>query len=377
MAIIGVCKEIKNNENRVALTPAGAHGLVKSGHRVLYARTAGEGSGFADDEYAAVGAVAVADNAAVYAQSDIVVKVKEPLESEYALMREGQTLFTYLHLAPNPALTKALVEKRIAGIAYETVQLPDGSLPLLAPMSEVAGRMSVQVGATMLQKYNGGLGILLGGVPGVKPANVVIVGGGSVGTNAAKMAVGMGAHVTVLDVSATRLSYLDDLFGGRVATVYSSEFSLAEAVREADLLIGAVLVAGARAPRLVSETMVRTMKKGSCIVDVAIDQGGSIETIDRVTTHDNPCYVKHGVVHYSVANMPGAVPKTSTFALTGVTLPYLRQLADKGPVEAMLANPALLLGLNTFQGRVTHPGVATALGYECADPQVMLRGAKK
>lgn len=373
MAIVGVAKEIKNNENRVALTPAGAHALVKAGHRVLYARTAGEGSGLPDEEYAAVGAVAVADNAAVYAQSDIVVKVKEPLESEYALMREGQTLFTYLHLAPNAPLTKALLAKRITGVAYETVQLPDGSLPLLAPMSEVAGRMSIQVGATMLQKYNGGLGILLGGVPGVKPAHVVIVGGGTVGTNAAKMAVGMGARVTVLDVNAPRLAYLDDLFGGRVETVYSSEFSLAEAVADADLLIGAVLVAGARAPRLVSEAMVKRMKKGSCIVDVAIDQGGSIETIDRVTTHDDPCYVKHGVVHYSVANMPGAVPKTSTFALTGVTLPYLLQLADKGVVDALLANRALGLGLNTYQGKVTHKGVAVALGYDCADAETLLR----
>jgi alanine dehydrogenase len=343
---------------------------------VLFARKAGEGSGIADDEYAAVGAEAVEDNAAVYARSDIVVKVKEPLPAEYALLRDGQALFTYLHLAPNPELTKVLVEKRIAGIAYETVQLPDGSLPLLAPMSEVAGRMSIQVGATMLQKYNGGLGILLGGVPGVKPANVVIVGGGTVGTNAAKMAVGLGAHVTVLDVSAARLAYLDDLFGGRVTTLYSNAYSLAEAVREADLLVGAVLVAGARAPRLVTEAMVRTMKKGSAIVDVAIDQGGSIETIDRVTTHDDPCYVKHGVVHYSVANMPGAVPKTSTFALTGVTLPYLQKLANQGVVEALLADPALCLGLNTYQGRVTHRGVATALGYDCADAQVLLRGAK-
>ncbi len=374
--VVGVAKEIKNNENRVGLTPAGAYALVRAGHKVLFSQSAGEGSGFSDEEYLAVGATKVADNAQVYAQSDIVVKVKEPLESEYALMKEGQTLFTYLHLAPNPGLTKALVAKKITGVAYETVQPADGSLPLLAPMSEVAGRMSVQVGATMLQKYNGGMGVLLGGVPGVKPANVLIVGGGVVGTNAAKMAVGLGARVTVMDVNKSRLAYLDDIFHGQVTTLISDEYGMAQNVKEADLLIGAVLVPGARAPKTVTEAMVKSMKKGACIVDVAIDQGGSIETIDHVTTHDQPCYIKHDVVHYSVANMPGAVPKTSTLALTAVTLPYLLQLANKGPEAAMLENPALRKGLNTYAGQVAYKGVADALGYACADAEALLKAAK-
>jgi alanine dehydrogenase len=374
--VIGVPKEIKNNENRVSLTPGGAYSLVKAGHKVLVEKSAGEGSGFSDDEYAAVGATILPSASDVFKLADIIVKVKEPLAAEYELLREGQTLFTYLHLAPNPDLTKALVTRKVTGIAYETVQPADNSLPLLAPMSEVAGRMSVQVGATMLQKYNGGLGVLLGGVPGVKPANVLIIGGGTVGTNAAKMAVGLGAHVTVMDINKNRLAYLDDIFGGRVTTLIFDEYGVAQGVKEADLLIGAVLVAGARAPKIVTEEMVKTMKKGAAIVDVAIDQGGSIETIDHVTTHDNPYFVKHGVVHYSVANMPGAVPKTSTLALTGVTLPYLLQLANKGPKVAMLENKALLKGLNTFGGQVTYQGVADALGYSCADAEELLKASK-
>jgi alanine dehydrogenase len=374
--VIGVPKEIKNNENRVSLTPGGAYSLVKAGHKVLVEKSAGEGSGFSDDEYAAVGATILPSASDVFKLSDIIVKVKEPLAAEYELLREGQTLFTYLHLAPNPDLTKALVTRKVTGIAYETVQPADNSLPLLAPMSEVAGRMSVQVGATMLQKYNGGLGVLLGGVPGVKPANVLIIGGGTVGTNAAKMAVGLGAHVTVMDINKNRLAYLDDIFGGRVTTLIFDEYGVAQGVKEADLLIGAVLVAGARAPKIVTEEMVKTMKKGAAVVDVAIDQGGSIETIDHVTTHDNPYFVKHGVVHYSVANMPGAVPKTSTLALTGVTLPYLLQLANKGPKVAMLENKALLKGLNTFGGQVTYQGVADALGYSCADAEELLKASK-
>jgi alanine dehydrogenase len=374
--VIGVPKEIKNNENRVSLTPGGAYALVKAGYRVLVEKSAGEGSGFSDEEYAAVGATLVPSAADVFKLADIIVKVKEPLAAEYGLLREGQTLFTYLHLAPNRELTQALMTRKVTGIAYETVQPADGSLPLLAPMSEVAGRMSVQVGAAMLQKYNGGMGVLLGGVPGVKPANVLIIGGGTVGTNAAKMAVGLGAHVTVMDINKSRLAYLDDIFGGRVTTLIYDEYAVTQGVKEADLLIGAVLVAGARAPKTVTEEMVRTMKKGSAIVDVAIDQGGSIETIDHVTTHDNPYFVKHGVVHYSVANMPGAVPKTSTLALTGVTLPYLLQLANKGPKTAMLENAALLKGLNTFGGQVTYKGVAEALGHPCADAETLLQASK-
>ena len=352
--IIGVPKEIKNNENRVALTPAGADALKHVGHTVLIERGAGEGSGITDEEYVHSGAEVQPSARDVFDKADIVVKVKEPLESEYDLLREEQTLFTYLHLAPNPKLTHALLERRVTGIAYETVQLPDRSLPLLKPMSEVAGRMSVQVGAEMLLKYNGGEGILLGGVPGVLPAEVLIIGGGTVGTNAAKMAVGMGARVTVADINSARLEYLDDLFNGRVGTMKYSRYGVAAMVKKADLLIGAVLVTGAKAPHTVTVNMVKTMKKGAVIVDVAIDQGGSIETIDRVTTHDHPCYEKYGVIHYSVANMPGAAPRTSTYALTGATLPYLLEIANGGAEKAMLADPALLAGLNTYRGHITH-----------------------
>lgn len=373
--IIGVPKETKNNENRVSLTPAGVHSLVQRGHSVLVQASAGVGSGISDGEYAAAGATMIASAAEVFREADLIVKVKEPLEPEYALMREGQALYTYLHLAPNPDLTEALLKKRIRAVAYETVQLPDGSLPLLAPMSEVAGRMSVQIGAYMLQKYSGGEGILLGGVPGVCPAGVLIIGGGVVGTNAAKMAVGLGARVTVMDINKHRLSTLDDIFGGRIATVIYNEFNVARMVRDADLLIGAVLVTGARAPKTVTEAMVKTMKPGAVIVDVAIDQGGSIETVDRVTTHDNPCYVKHGVVHYSVANMPGAVPRTSTFALEGATLPYLLQLADRGVERALLENPSLLKGLNTYGGSVTNRSVADSLGLEYREAKALLEKA--
>ncbi len=362
--IIGIPKEIKNNENRVAITPAGVYTLVKAGHKVLVENAAGEGSGITDEEYKAAGAVMQKHAAEVFDAADLIVKVKEPIEPEYNLFKEGQHLFTYLHLAPNPALTQMLLNKKITGIAYETVQLANGSLPLLTPMSEVAGRMSIQIGANMLQKYNGGEGLLLGGVPGVLPAEVLIIGGGVVGTNAAKMAVGLGAHVTVMDVNQTRLAYLDDIFGGRISTLVYNEYSAAEMLKKTDLLIGAVLVAGAKAPKTVSEEMVKGMKKGSAIVDVAIDQGGSIATIDRATTHDNPCYEKHGVIHYSVANMPGAVPKTSTYALTNATLPYLAQLANKGVARALCEDASLLVGLNTCKGSLTCEGVATALSLE-------------
>lgn len=362
--IIGVPKEIKNNENRVAITPAGVYGLVKAGHKVIVEKSAGVGSGISDDEFITAGAEMLDKNTDVFQEADMILKVKEPLECEYNLFKEGQTLFTYLHLAPNPSLTKALIQKKIIGIAYETVQLSNGSLPLLAPMSEVAGRMSVQVGANLLQKYNGGSGILLGGVPGVLPSEVVIIGGGVVGTNAAKMAAGLGARVTVMDVNKSRLSYLDDIFMGRISTLIYNEYNAAEMVKKADLLIGAVLVTGARAPKTVTEEMVKTMKNGSVIVDVAIDQGGSIETIDRVTTHDNPCYEKFGVIHYSVANMPGAVPRTSTFALTGVTLPYVMEIANKGVIRAMKENCALKYGLNTFEGQITCRAVAESMSME-------------
>lgn len=369
---IGVPKEIKNNENRVGLTPAGVNALTKAGHKVIVETGAGIGSGISDNDYKAAGAEISPKNTDVFEQADIIVKVKEPLECEYSLFKENQVLYTYLHLAPNPSLTDALLHKKVTGIAYETVQLPNGSLPLLIPMSEVAGRMSTQIGANLLQKYNGGMGILLGGVPGVLPAEVVIIGGGVVGINAAKMAVGLGARVTVIDINKNRLSYLDDVFSGRISTLIYNEYDVAEMVSHADLLIGAVLVPGARAPKTVTELMVKNMKKGSVIVDVAIDQGGSIETIDRVTTHDNPCYEKHGVIHYSVANMPGAVPRTSTYALTGVTLPYLLKIVNKGTEKAMLEDESLLLGLNTYKGHLTSQPVAESLGLQYSDPRTLL-----
>lgn len=287
-------------------------------------------------------------------------------------MKEGQTLFTYLHLAPNLPLTDILIKKKITAIAYETVQLANGALPLLIPMSEVAGRMSVQVGATMLQRYHGGVGMLLGGVTGVLPAEVTIIGAGTVGMNAAKMAVGLGAHVTVIDISKPRLTYVDDVFNGRVSTLVSNPYNMAQLTKKSDLLISGVLVAGAKAPKLVSEEMVKDMKKGSVIVDVAIDQGGSVETIDHSTTHDNPCFEKHGVIHYSVANMPGAVPKTSTYALTGSTLPYLLDIVNKGAEAAMKDDPALLLGLNTYKGHVTYKAVADGLNKEYVPAEELL-----
>ncbi|MBO8168405.1 MAG: alanine dehydrogenase [Thermoanaerobacteraceae bacterium] len=362
--IIGVPKEIKNNENRVAITPAGVEAFVKNNHRVVVETQAGTGSGFTDEEFVQAGAKIAGSAEEVFAEADMILKVKEPQPQEYDLFKEGQILFTYLHAATGPELIKALLEKKVVGISYDTVQLPDGSLPLLAPMSEVAGRMSVQIGAQFLEKPKGGKGVLLGGVPGVPAANVVIVGGGTVGTNAAKMAVGMGARVTILDINPERLMYLDDLFGSRVQTIMSNSYNIERAVKEADLLIGAVLLPGARAPRLVTEEMVKQMKPGSVIVDVAIDQGGCIETIDRVTTHDDPIYVKHGVVHYAVANMPGAVPRTSTFALTNATLPYALKIANKGWRQAVREDEALAKGVNVYNGYVTHEVVADALGYQ-------------
>lgn len=356
--IIGVPKEIKNNENRVAITPAGVTDFVKHGHTVYIENNAGAGSGISNEEYTKAGANILDSAKEVFHIADMIIKVKEPLAAEYDLFKEGQILFTYLHLAPAPELTKALLDKKIIGIAYETIQLEDGSLPLLIPMSEVAGRMSVQIGAQFLEKHEGGKGILLGGVPGVEPAKVVIIGGGIVGTNAAKMATGLGAQVTILDKSARRLAYIDDIFGGRVKTIMSNEYNIAKEVKEADLVIGAVLVAGAKAPKLVTKDMIEKMSEGSVIVDVAIDQGGSIETIDKITTHDEPVYKKYGVLHYAVANMPGAVARTSTFALTNVTIDYALEIADKGYKKALKENKALLKGLNVIDGKVTFKAVA-------------------
>jgi alanine dehydrogenase len=361
--IIGVPKEIKNNENRVALTPAGVVSYVQAGHKVIVESGAGFGSAFKDEEYTSSGAEIISDVAEIWAQADMIMKVKEPLESEYKHFREGLILFTYLHLAAEPALTKALLEKGVIGIAYETVQVGH-SLPLLAPMSEVAGRMAAQVGAHFLQKTQGGKGILLAGVPGVERGKVAIVGGGNVGTNAAKMAIGLGADVTILDISADRLRQLDDIFGNSIKTLMSNPYNIANAVKEADLVIGAVLIPGSKAPKLITEEMVKSMKPGSVIVDPAIDQGGTVATITHSTTHDEPTFVKHDVVHYAVANMPGAVARTSTIALTNVTVPYGLQLANKGVARAIAENPALKLGINTANGAVTYETVAKDLGYE-------------
>jgi alanine dehydrogenase len=358
---IGVPMEIKNNENRVAMTPASVKDYCSFGHEVKVQSGAGLGSGFSDEEYVKAGAV-IANSAAEAWDADLVVKVKEPLPEEYAYFYEGLQLYTYLHLAPAPELTQALLEKGVTGIAYETIQPSNGTLPLLTPMSEVAGRMAIQLGARFLEKASGGKGVLLGGVPGVAPAHVVIIGGGIVGTNAARMAVGMGADVTLLDISADRLRQLDDQFQGRLKTVMSNSYSIMEAVRHADLVVGAVLIPGARAPRLVTEEMVKNMQPGSVIVDVAIDQGGSVETIDRITTHDQPTYEKYGVIHYAVANMPGSVARTSTIALTNVTTPYGLQIANKGWKRAAQENTAIAKGVNTFGGKIIYPAVAEAQG---------------
>lgn len=356
---IGVPKEIKNNENRVALTPAGTVHLVKLGHDVYIEAGAGLGSGFSDEEYKEAGAVLV-QNAEEAWEQEMVMKVKEPLPEEFAFFHEGLILFTYLHLAPEPELTKALTDHKVVGIAYETVQLANGSLPLLTPMSEVAGRMAPQMGAQFLEKPHGGKGILLGGIPGVKRGKVTIIGGGIVGTNAAKIAVGLGANVTILDLNPDRLRQLDDIFGKSVNTLMSNPFNISESVTEADLVIGAVLIPGAKAPRLVTEDMVKGMSEGSVIVDVAIDQGGIFETTDHITTHDDPTYVKHGVVHYAVANMPGAVPRTSTIGLTNVTVPFAARIASLGFGHACLNDLALLKGINTLDGYVTYQAVADA-----------------
>jgi alanine dehydrogenase len=362
LLIIGVPREVKNNENRVSMTPAGVLSLVKAGHKVLIEMNAGVGSGFDDEDYISAGSKIYENAADVWKQADMVMKVKEPLPSEYGFFREGLILFTYLHLAAEPELAKALAEKGVTAIAYETVEV-NRTLPLLTPMSEVAGRMSAQVGAQFLEKPKGGRGILLGGVPGVNRGKVTIIGGGVVGTNAAKIAIGLGAEVTIIDLSLPRLRQLDDIFGSQINTLVSNPFNIAESVAQSDLVIGAVLIPGAKAPKLVTEEMIRTMKPGSVVVDVAVDQGGIIETADRVTTHDEPTYVKYDVVHYAVANMPGAVPRTSTIALTNATVPYTLEIANQGVEQAIAKNKALELGVNVANGSITYEVVARDLGY--------------
>lgn len=360
---IGIPKEIKNNENRVAITPAGVVALVKAGHEVFIEKDAGTGSNFTNDGYMTAGALIVEDARSVWESSEMIMKVKEPIPEEYQYFRKDLILFTYLHLAADSTLTKALKDSGVLAIAYETVSV-NGTLPLLTPMSEIAGRMAAQIGAQFLEKPKGGKGILLSGVPGVKRGKVAVIGGGVVGTNAAKIAIGLGADVTILDLNPDRLRQLDDIFGNQLTTLISNPYNLAHAVAESDLVIGAVLIPGAKAPKLITDEMVIAMSPGSVIIDVAIDQGGIFESVDHITTHDNPTYEKHGVVHYAVANMPGAVPQTATLALTNVTVPYALQIANKGAVKAILSNPALAKGVNVAKGSITFKAVADDLGYD-------------
>ncbi len=361
--IIGVPKEMKDNEYRVGITPGGAAMLVRAGHGVIVQNGAGIGSGFSDEEYQGAGATLNQDPADVWNKSQMVYKVKEPQATEYKLLREGLILYTYLHLAAEPEVTKQLLEHKVTAIGYETVQLDNGSLPLLNPMSEVAGRMAIQIAARFLERENGGRGILLGGVPGVKPAEVVVVGGGIVGINSARVATGMGAHVTIIDNNPDRLRYLDDVLHGSYSTLASSPMNIADAVEHADAVIGAVLIAGAKAPKLVTREMVNSMKPGSVVVDVAIDQGGCIETA-RPTKHSDPTFKVNGVIHYCVTNMPGAVPRTSTIALSNATLPYALKIANLGVMKAIKEDHALARGLNTYGGNVTCKPVAEAHGYK-------------
>ncbi|MCF3943338.1 alanine dehydrogenase [Oceanobacillus alkalisoli] len=369
---IGIPKEVLNNENRVAMAPSGVYSLTQAGHQVFIQKNAGEGSSFADEAYKEVGAVIV-DTAEEAWKQDMVLKVKEPQEEEFKYFHEGLILFTYLHLANEPELTKALAEHKVTALAYETVQLPHGPLPLLTPMSEVAGRMVTQVGMQFLEKIKGGKGILLSGIPGVARGKVAIIGGGVVGTNAAKIAIGLGAKVTIIDLNPDRLRQLDDIFGNSITTLISNPHNIQEAVTEADLVVGSVLIPGAKAPVLVTERMVKQMTPGSVMVDVAIDQGGNFETSDRITTHDDPIFLKHGVVHYTVANMPGAVPQTATIGLTNATSPYVLQLANKGYKQAVLDNEALLKGVNTLGGYVTYKAVADTHEMEYKSVQDVLR----
>ncbi len=361
--LIGVPKEIKTNENRVALLPVGGELLKAHGHEVWVETNAGVGSGSTDEDYRQAGAKIVANPAEIYGKVDMIMKVKEPLPSEYPMLRAGQLVFTYFHFAASRELTEAVIKSKCIAIAYETVQTDDGALPLLIPMSEVAGRLSIQEGARCLEKLHGGRGVLLGGVPGVEPGNVAIIGGGVVGLNAAKMAAGMGARVTILDLNLDRLRYLDDVMPKNVQTMMSNPVNIRQALAQADLVVGAVLIPGAKAPRLVTREMLKLMKKGSVIVDVAVDQGGCVETI-HATTHENPTYEIEGVVHYGVANMPGAVPMTSTYALTNATLPYALKIADLGYPACVTTSPAIAKGVNIAFGKVTHKGVAEAFGLQ-------------
>ncbi len=369
--IVGVPREIKTNENRVALVPSGVEAMVADDHTVLVEAGAGQGSGFTDEAYAAAGATMVPEADQVWTKADMIMKVKEPTESEWPKMRRGQVIFTYFHFAASEVLTRAVVESGCVAIAYETVQLPSGELPLLTPMSEVAGRMAVQEGAKYLEAESGGLGLLLGGVPGVMPAHVLILGGGVVGANAAKMAAGMGAKVAILDLSLNRLRYLADVMPANVTLLHSNRHILLEQLADADLVVGAVLLPGARAPKLVRREDLALMKQGSVIVDVAVDQGGCVETA-KPTTHENPTYVVDGVIHYAVANMPGGVPRTSTLALTNATFPYARSLAGDGWRGACRASKPLLLGLNVVEGKVVYPGVADAFGMKLHDPETLI-----
>jgi alanine dehydrogenase len=368
---IGIPKEIKTNENRVSLVPAGAEALVAAGHRVLVEQGAGIGSGFTDGQYADAGAIIAPDADATWAGADLVVKVKEPIELEWPRIRAGQTLFTYFHFAADQRLTQAHIASGAVCIAYETVELPSRELPLLTPMSEVAGRMAVQEGAKYLERVHGGRGLLLGGVPGVKPAKVVILGGGVVGTNAAKIAAGMGARVVILDVSLERLRYLSDVMPANVQLIFSNRHNVLEQIAAADLVIGGVLIPGATAPRLIRREDLKAMRPGAVIVDVAIDQGGCVETI-HATTHEDPIYLVDGIIHYGVANMPGGVPRTSTLALTNATFPYVMALANKGWRQAARDNESLRKGLNIVEGKVTYKGVAEAFGLAFHDPETFL-----
>jgi alanine dehydrogenase len=363
---IGIPKEIKTNEQRVAITPTGVNALVAHGHTVCIEKSAGVGSGILDAEYTAAGATVLANAADVWQTADMIIKVKEPLGPEFAMIKEGQILFTYLHLAADEQLTRKLLQVKIIGIAYETIQLEDGSLPLLAPMSEVAGRLSIQMGAYSLEAKNGGSGILLSGVSGVPPGKVTIIGAGIAGTNACHLAVGIGAEVRILDVNTTRLRYLQDIYHGRVITILSNRASIAEYCIDADLVIGSVLIPGAKAPKLITKNLIQRMKKGSAFVDIDIDQGGCSET-SRPTTHDNPIYIEDGIVHYCVANMPGVVPRTSTYALTNATVPYAIEIADKGAEQALKSNRSLAHGLNLYKGAVTYAHVAEAFNMPCSE----------
>ncbi len=371
---IGLPKEIKDNEYRVGLTPAGVRALSDAGHEVYVQKTAGDGSGFADEQYVQAGGKLLETADDVWQTGDMIVKVKEPVAPEYPRMRENQLLFTYLHLAPEFELTKQMMERKVTGVAYETITDKKGTLPLLTPMSVVAGRMSVQVGATYLEKMNGGRGILLGGVPGVSAGRVVIIGGGVVGTEAAKMAIGLGAHVTIIDRNLDRLRQLDDIFLSKVQTLASSRYAIEEAISHADLVIGAVLVVGAAAPKLVTRDMLKVIPNGAVLVDVAVDQGGCFETT-HATTHSNPTYYEEGVLHYCVANMPGAVPRTSTFALTNATLPYALDLANKGFEKAIAGDEGLKEGVNTYAGKLTYEAVAASQNLEYTPLDSLLDGA--